>query len=144
MCVLYSSAFAGHVEPRVGNLIATHLVFGVWSPSLISHLRKLPLSAPPCSAACDMLQPVSCHIFSDRALALAVSSLVDLPLVQWSRMSPAFISISILSLKLSMHLTALALDSAVKLCSIMFDVMRPLRASNAPRRRFDCLQGSYP
>ena len=120
MGVFYSLANLGHVSPGVGNLIASHLVFGVCSPSLISHLRKLPLSAPPCSAACAMLQPVSCHIFSDRALALAVSSLVDLPLVQWSRMSPAFISISILSLKLSMHLTALALDSADKLCSTMY------------------------
>ena len=135
MGVLYSLANLGHVSPGIGNLIASHLVFGVCSPSLISHLRKLPLSAPPCSAACAMLQLVSCHIFSDRALALAVSSLVDLPLVQWSRMSPAFISISILSLKLSMHLTALALVSDVSMSSTMFDVMRPLRASNAPRRR---------
>jgi len=143
--VFYGSAFARHISPSVNDLVASHLVFGVWSPSFISHLRKLPRSAPPCSAACDILQPVSCHIFNDRALALAVSSLVDLPLVQWSRMSPAFISISILSLKLSMHLTALALASNVSVNSTMFDVMRLLRASNAPRRLFDwCVNAVTP
>jgi hypothetical protein len=64
--------------------------------------------------------------------------------VQWSRMSPAFISISILSLNPSMHWTALDLDSDVELNCNIFPVMHPLRASNAPRRRFDCLQGCYP
>jgi hypothetical protein len=53
-------------------------------------------------------------------------------------------SISILSLKPSIHCTALAFDSDVELICSIFPVMHPPRASNAPRRRFDCLQGCYP
>lgn len=59
-----------------------------------------------------------------------------------------------------MHCTALAFDSSaeqmldsvvsfilnsiVGFNSNISPVMHPLEASNAPRRRFDCLQGCYP
>jgi len=143
MGVLYGSAFVGHICPGIWNSIATHLPLGVWWPSLISHALKLWAYAPPCLAASTIVSPFF-HISSDLSLAAWASSAVDLPPVQWSRMSPAFISISILSLKPSMHCTALAFDSDVELICSIFPVMHPLRASNAPRRRFDCLQGSYP